>query len=173
MRRRTTILLTVLAGLLCLAMLWCQNRQSRQKQRALAAMEGLAECRRIAARIRQARRRPALAAERELLGSQITSLIENAARSAGITPDRLVSITPQRADRVGESVYKEKPTLVSLKGVTLKQLVTMVHKLVSSADGLYAERLWLAAPRPQDTGNLWDAELTLTYLIYDPPNWNK
>jgi hypothetical protein len=80
-----------------------------------------------------------------------------------------VRITPQPPRRVEETVYKEKPTHVMLKDVSLQQVGQMVAALLNSDAGLAAKSIRLGAPRSDDTSALWSAELVVTYLIYDPP----
>ena len=173
MTRRTGILLAIMAGLLCLTALWSYRHAGAQRTAATAAYADLGACRRMGGRIEAARARPALAAERERLASETTSLIEQSARSAGIRAAKLVRIPPPPARRVGRRGYKEKPTQVFLKGVTLRRLVAMLHELTCTEVGLRAKSLRITAPRPEDTGDLWNAEVGLTYLIYDPPHHQR
>jgi hypothetical protein len=60
-----------------------------------------------------------------------------------------------------------------LKNVTLEQLVKMAHTLSAETDSLLPKALRLTAPRNADTGPFWNAELVLTYLIYDPPELDR
>jgi hypothetical protein len=129
----------------------------------------LAECRRLVDRIRELERRSRRAEDRERVPDRTTGRIEAAATNAGIPRGRLVRIAPEPARRVGETVYKEKPTRVVLRKATLKQIVTMVHRLTRGEGGLRAKSLRLTAPSRNATQNLWDAEVVLVYLIYEPP----
>ncbi len=169
MRRRTAVLTLVLAALLGLWLGGSLRHLAAARGRALAASEDLAECRRLADRIRLLRDRSRLAEDRERVPEQTTGRIEAAAKSAGISAARLVRISPEPARRVGETAYKEKPTRVLLRKVTLKQLVAMVHGLTRGEGMLRAKSLRLTAPSRNATDDLWDAELVLVYLIYEPP----
>ena len=170
MRRRRTILLAVLVFLLAAAALWSCGYVADRRRSALTAAESLQECRNLAGTIERIRRRPRKADDAERLSTETTGRIEKAARSAGIAGDRLLRITPEPPQRLGDTVYKEKPTQVLLKNVTLKQLTWFVHALTSGADPLHARSIRLAAPRREDTSQSWSAEIALTYLIYDPPH---
>ncbi len=169
MTRRMSIQLALLAALLVLTAVWSYGGMARGRRRALAAAADTADCARMAARIRRAAVRPVKASEFERLATETTGIIERSARSAQIPADRLVRISPEPPQRLGESVYKEKPTAVLLKSVSMKQLVVMMHTLVAAEFGLNVKSLRLSAPRPDETRDLWNAEMVVTYLIYAPP----
>ena len=169
MNRRRIILIGVAACLLIAAIVWSCRRLANARRAALAAEENLAACRGMVAQIGRHNQRPAMASDHERLAAETTGRIERAAKAARVDARSLVRITPEPARRVGDTAYKEKPTSVLLKGVTLKQLVGLMHRLSSDRRGLAARSIRIAAPRAEDTGATWNAELTLTYLIYDPP----
>jgi hypothetical protein len=169
MNRRLAILTGAAAVLLAGAALWAYGEMSSRRAQASAAQADLADCGRMAQRIRDLRDRPARAAEHEHLAAETTGLVEEAARSAGIAPESLFRIVPEAPRRIGDSAYKEKPTQVLLQKVTVRQLVQLMHRLLSTDVGLRAHSIRLTAPRQETGGETWTAELVLTYLIYDPP----
>jgi len=169
MNRRKATLLLIAAGLLAAVLGWCYGAMARARTTAQHAAADLVECRRMAAAIENRSRQPAKASEHEQLATETTGLIEAATRDADIEPRSLIRISPEPPRRLGDTVYKEKPTQVFLKDITLKQLVGLVHNLLASKNNLEVKALRLAAPRPDDTTDNWTAELVLTYLIYDPP----
>ena len=136
-----------------------------QRAAAVAAGANAAEDQRMLDQIEQIRRRPALAVEREKMAGEITTLIDSAARAAGVNSRRRISSEKPR--RLGDSAYNEKPTQVIWESVTLKQVVDMVLALSSKGAGLNLESVRLSAPR-DSADDLWTAELVLTYLIYEP-----
>ncbi len=168
MSRRTAVLLSVLAALLALATLLSYRVMIRHRAAAMTASNDLAECYKMAPEIESYRKRPAMAADQERIANETTGLIEQAARSSGISTRGLVRITPAPAHRLADTVYKEKPTQILLKGVTLRQLVSTLHRLASSKQSLYPKSLRITAPRVDDIGRLWTAEIVVTYLIYEP-----
>lgn len=173
MKRRTVYLLAAMYLLLAVAAFQSWSYMSDRRQSALAAQEDAIRCRELAQSIEQLNRRPALAAEHEQGEAQVTSQIEKAAETAGISPkEGVASIRPDaEAHRVGDTVYKEKPTQVSLHKVTLEQLVRMSHALLNSSSQLHIKSINLSAPRDDMDAKTWSVELTLTYLIYNPvPN---
>ena len=169
MRHRRQILFAVLAVSLFIAAVWSYQSMADNRRTAFRARRGLERCQNLAAKIQTHRTRPSMASEHERLASETTGIIEHAARSAGISPASITRITPEPQRRVGDTVYKEKPTQVLFKNVTLKQIVATSHALAGGEKRLHPKSLRLSAPRDEDTGNLWTAEMVLTYLIYDPP----
>ena len=173
MKRSRLVLVVTLVALLTATAAWSYGLMVSGQGEAAAAEADLVECQRLAGEIRQSSARPALAAERERLASEITGLVERAAQAAGITPDSLGRIAPEPPRRLGDSVYREKPTQVLLRKVTLRQVVTFVHSLLSSDPGLRAPSIRLTAPHEGEAADRWAAEVAVTYLIYDPSRTDK
>jgi len=167
--RRQTLLISVLAALLVVVVLWAYDGMTAQRAAARSAAGDLVSVREMASRITAYTQMPTVASDHERLAAQTTGLIESAARDARIDPSCLDRIMPEPPRRLGDSAYKEKPTHVLLKNVTLRQLTTLIHSVTAGPHGLAARSIRISAPRPEDTGPLWTAEVALTYLIYDPP----
>ncbi|KKM17455.1 hypothetical protein LCGC14_1675610, partial [marine sediment metagenome] len=148
---------------------WSYGRMSRGSHLAFAAAGDTVECAKMASAIQGAVARPTVAAEHERLAAETTRLIEQAARAAKISPDRLVRISPEPPQRLGDTVYKEKPTQVLLKNITLKQLVVLAHTLMGASEGLSIKSIRVTAPRSDSADDRWTAEIVVTYLIYAPP----
>ncbi|HOF17630.1 MAG TPA: hypothetical protein PK082_01880 [Phycisphaerae bacterium] len=168
MKRRQSLWIGIFVVGLLISVAWSYSRYCRLRAAAAAGQADLRDCAQMASRIEKLSRRPTLASDHEKLATETTRLIEEAAKSAGISGDRLIRISPESPARLGETPYKEKPTGVLLKNVTLKQIVEFVHALLSGEHGLNAKSIRIAAPREQDTGEEWTAEIVLTYLVYDP-----
>lgn len=128
----------------------------------------LHDCRVIAGRIDQMRHLPSAAGSSELQEGEIVRLIEQASRTANMTRDQIARIWPEDARRLGQSPYKEKPTRIHLRRVTLRQTVTFLHALCDGQSGLRVSGLRLVAPREAETRELWSVEVTLSYLIFAP-----
>jgi hypothetical protein len=170
MTRRHVQLFCILAALLAGSALWTYQVMAGARDMAVQNQSELADCYKMAAQIDgyNHSKQPALAADGELKSSETTALIEQSAKSAGIPQANLAQIFPESPQRLGDSAYKEKPTQVRLENVSLQQLTAMLYALAGNQKPLQAKSIRLAAPRQQETGNLWTAELSLTYLIYDP-----
>lgn len=174
MKRRQLILTAALTCLLLLTAVWCYGNMTEARVAAVNATDGLAECKHMADQIRRFNDRPAVASDQVQLDTETTGMIQKAARAAGISDDSLKSIDATLAPRrVDDSSYKEKPTHVRLKSVTLKQLVALVHGLATGPNSLRAKSIRMAAPRADDTSSLWSADIDFTYLIYSPPTLPK
>ncbi len=168
MRRGIRSLLSVLGVILVLTAAWAYRYMGLRREAAIAAQLDLAECVRMGRQIEQFGRRPTLAAEYEQFATETISLIENAAKAAGISAESISRITPEPPRRIDDTIYKEKPTQVLLRRITLKQLTALTHGLLNVETGLRAKSIRLSAPR-NEADDRWTAELVLTYLIYDPP----
>jgi len=165
-RRATAI--AILMALLAAAALASRGHMLCCRAKALDAQQTLDRCRLHAAAIADIRNRPAVAADNEQLGAEIQAAIETVAKDAGIAGQKIVRISPLPPQRLADSPYKEKPTLVRLEDVTLRQLVTFAHDLSAAKTHLVAKSINIRAPQAEDAGELWIAEVELTYLIYQP-----
>jgi len=137
------------------------------------AFADVQECEQLSARIVGVRNLPTVATDQEEPSGEITGLVEAAATSAGIPAAKLLDIVPQPPARVGDSDYKEKATQVTLKDVTLEQVVKLMHGVVTGRRGLRAKWLRLDARSGEEGGSPWTAEFGLTYMIYDPPRTDR
>ena len=168
MRRRVPLAVGVLVALLLLTVLYTWGRLAARRAGAVLADADLKECGWMASEIERIGRRPLFASEQERVTEETTALVERAAKSAGIDAVKLLRITPGTPQRIGDTAYKEKPTRVLLKDVTLEQLTKLLHMMASSPQVLHPKSIRLSTPNREDTGNLWGAEVEVTYLIYDP-----
>ena len=166
-RNRLLAILLILAAAAGLS--WSYCFMAAKRSYALAAGADLENCREMTGKIESIANRPALASGSERLADEIHGLIEKAARSAGIGAEGVVRISHEQPQRLGNSAYKEKPTLVTLKNVSLQQLADMLYGLYGQDNGLSAKVVRLTTPAAEDASNLWNAEVAVTYLIYDPP----
>ncbi|MFO8014764.1 MAG: hypothetical protein R6X20_15830 [Phycisphaerae bacterium] len=138
-----------------------------QRGRARQAADALASCRDLARDIRALRDKPAVASAEAMGIQELGRRIETACRQAGFEGAALEGVFPQSARRVGESPYLLKPTALALRGVTLPQLVTFLHHLTNGS-GLDVRDIRLQTPHGDAPPSVWDAEATVTYLMYAP-----
>lgn len=165
----------VLAGLLILVLLvaagWSTSRMFDQRATARAAAADLAECRRIAANIASLRKQDSVAqadGDADAQERDIAQRISDAAQKAGLAGEWNQGITHTRAVQVGETPYKRKPAELVTRGLTLAQLTALMHELTYDSP-LTVSELRLNTPRGEDPGDRWDADITLSFLIYAPP----
>ncbi len=168
MMKRKGIQAALLAGLLAAVALWSGGVMMGARHRAIEAKQGLEGVQRCALAIEALRDRPTLAADRERLDGEMAGLIEKQASSLGMS--RPARISPEPPQRVGESSYKEKPTQVALRGVTIEQAVRFVHALCAADAALNVKSLRLTPPSVDNPAGKWSADVVLTYLIYSPRN---
>ena len=103
-----------------------------------------------------------------MLTQELAKRIEAASKKAGLPLSQLVRITPSRAARLGDSVYMRKPTRIDLRAVGLPELVVFLHALSSGPNAFIVHSLRLSPPHEAEQTELWNAEITLTYLVYSP-----
>ncbi len=152
--------LLVVAGLNVEWMLW-------QRRAAHRAAEDLFECTELAADIQALRKQPTVASSEAMGVQELGVRIEAAMRKAQFDPGALEGVFPQAARRVGDSPYLQKPTALDLSGASLGRLAGFLYHLTDDP-GLTVRDLRLRTPHGETAGDLWDAEATLTYLIYSP-----
>jgi hypothetical protein len=168
MNLRMKVYLVLLFVLMGFITAWSVGNLLAARSAAEAAAKNLGDCRRFEQQIMRLRSRPALAAERERLATEIVGPIDKAARDAGIPAERLVRISPEAAQRVCETAYKEKPTRVFMRNVTLQRVTAMAHGLTAAEGGLNLKSLRLTAQSREASSGTWSAELVFSYLIYEP-----
>jgi hypothetical protein len=166
--RRKSVLIALLLLFLTVAAVWSVGWMTEQREAALYAAAELEQCNKLAADIERLRAETAVPQTEEagvkVLGVRVTE----AAQKAGLHgQDWLEGIYPESARPLPDSPYKRKPTMLSLRGVSLEQLSTFLYHLTDGS-GLSVYDLQLMAPRGDSVGDLWNVETTVTYLIYSP-----
>ena len=170
MTRRTKLLAMAAAVLLVYMVYWSYDSMAAARQAAIVSQRDQAVSLDLAAQIEQLGQSPMRASEGEKQLKAMNELIGDAARQAGVAADNIVRVASEASPRhIGDSVYSEKVTEVAIRRVTLEQLVTMLHALLTKDDSLNAKVIRLSAPRDESEANLWSATVTVSYLIYDPP----
>lgn len=166
---RHTIIWFCLLATLSMTAMFAYGQLHSSKARSVQAKHDLALCLQLAKQIKSLSDRPHKAGSEEMQQTEITQRIEQAAIDSNIPSDRLIRIWPEAARRAGDSPYREKPTQVLLKEVTLQQMTTFFYILsTASRNSLHLKSLRITAPRNEQNSNLWTAEATLTYFIFSP-----
>lgn len=128
-KQRPVVLLLGLLVVSLLAAGWAYQQLSVQYDAARAAASDWSHAEHVGEQIRQLRLRPVIAGEQELQQAELAKRIESAARGAQMSSTQVVRIWPETARRVGQTSYKEKPTQLLLRSMTLRQLVTFLQAL--------------------------------------------
>ncbi len=166
-QKRQAVLVGVMLAMLAIAAAWSTTEMLAARELARRSAADLAACERIAADIRRLRQGPKVASAEAMGVQELGKRIEAASRTAGLSTSALVGVYPQGPRRVGDTPYLRKPTSLSFRNVPLPQLASFLYHL-SDGSGLNVRDLRLRTPRGEGGGDLWDAEATLTYLIYSP-----
>ncbi len=168
-QKRQAVLVGIMLVLLAAAAVWSYGWMRDQRQGARLAREELIECRRLVREIEALKAKPAMASAEAMGIQKLGRRIESASRQANFEGAPLEGVFPQSARRVADSPYLRKPTALALRGVTFRQFVTFVYHLTDQS-GLSVRDLRLRTPHGDGPRHLWDAEATVTYLIYEPPS---
>jgi hypothetical protein len=167
--KRQIVYLGAMILLLAVFSLWSWSVMADSRSQALAAGRELVAAKGSLARMDNLRRKPSMAGSSELALTELTRRIDKAATTAGFAQGALQRIVPESDYRPGDSVYKEKPTAVAIKNVTMQQLVSFLYALCADGSGLELRKLQIAAPRDNENADKWTVDLTVAYLLYSPP----
>ena len=138
---------------------------------ARAAALNLRECKELADEIVGLRRQPSKVSIEGQSATQLSKRMEEALRAAQMPSTCLVRVDPQPARRLKDSEFKEQPTGLELRSVTLRQLVQFLQKLESGEARLRISSLGLVATQKPLIGaaeETWTAQVVLTSLIFAP-----
>lgn len=121
----------------------------------------------LAKEISDLKARPSIAVSPSEQVQQLSGLIEGGAKDCGIPARKIVTISAQDARRVGQTPYYRQPTRVSIEDVEMGQLVKLLSD-ITQGEKIRIEDCRFAAPHGKLVGRTWNADFTLSYLIYDP-----
>ena len=154
--------------MLCSVAIWSWFSYTGARDASGTALSSLSLSIELAERIESLRRRPTMAGDSEMAMTQLAGLVEQASQAANL-PDRSVArVWPQRPRRIADTAYKENPTQVQLRGVSLEQLIRFLDHMIGQTEGLNIGSLRLQAPRDTARQGLWEADADLSYLVYAP-----
>lgn len=169
-QRRQVILIAVMLGMMLLLAGWSTASMLGHRNDARYAAQDLRRCQQLADQIKQHQSQDAVAStgdDAAMQEQKLAQRISEAAKQANLTGPWQQGIEHRREIRIEDSPYMRKPAVLITRGLTLHQLSLLLHHL--TADSPYtAEQLQLRTPPGEETGNRWDADVTLTYLIYSP-----
>lgn len=161
----------MLAGFVALS-IWSYLQLKQNRGASAAAAASLQECRELAGQIHDLRAQPLRAGLWAHSRTELAERIEESANNAQVPFAHVMRIDPLGARRIDNTAYLQQATSVQLESITLKQLVTLVSSLTESDGGLQVPAIRLLvsknAPRASTGAEIWDAEVTLTYLIFSP-----
>jgi hypothetical protein len=166
-RKRQAILVGVMLAMLSVGAVWNLNWMLEQRQDARRAAGDLVACEVLAEQMGQLRSKPAVASAKDMGVRELGSKIDAASARARLGRTALRGVDPRSARPVGDTPYLQKPTTLDLQQVTLPQLTSFLYHLTNEP-GLVVRDLRLRSPRRRAEGKDWNAEATLTYLIYSP-----
>ncbi len=135
-----------------------------------AAADGLDECRRLAADMARLRTAPRVASLDVEPPDRLAARVTQAATTAELIPEAVVSVDPQSPVRIGRTAYAMRTTQIALQDASLAQIAQFAEALQDKSQGLVVRDIVLDA-RPlsdSDAEERWDVRLVLTQMIYSP-----
>lgn len=169
-QRSTIWFVTTMALLVVLVLGTYISRVSADK-RARTHKEDLVDCRSMAAQINRLRTVKQRALLKTKPADELNRKIASWAGLAEIQADRLVRIEPREPRRIGDTDYLEQVSELEIMQTELPKLIKLAQTAERSEDGLKVSAMRLSLPRSEvgrEGIELWNVELTLTYLIYSP-----
>ena len=166
-RRRQAVAIGVLLAMGIGGAAWSVDWMLGRRQAARYASEDLAACRALTCEIASLRQKPKVATTEAMGAGELGQRIQAASRQAGMGEASIEGIYPQPARRMGDSPYVQKPTVLALRGVSLPQVAAFLYHL-SADGGLSVRDLRLRSPHSEAPQDTWDAEVTVTVLVYSP-----
>lgn len=167
---RTILLISVMLILLVLIAAWSTMRMLDQRDKALASTTDLAVYQQLAADIERLRDNDEVkqlggdtSAREQLIADRVTK----AGQKLGLQGDWWEDTIHRNPRRVGNTAYLRKPTVLYTSGLSLMQITALLHELTYDSP-LTAQELTLRTPPGDNPGDRWDANITLTYLLYEP-----
>jgi hypothetical protein len=166
-RSRRTLVVVVTLALLALLAVWSLTWMLHNRSGAQAARGEADLCEQVGREIEALRGKSTMASSEASGVKEVGERIETAKGQAGLPEAAIKGVYPQQAHALGDTPYLQKATSLELAGVSLPQLTSFLY-YVTDGSGLSVRDLRLRSPRSDSSDGLWDVELTLTYLIYDP-----
>jgi hypothetical protein len=142
----------------------------RNRARAESAVRDLRQCQQLADAITKLRQQPSRAGLVERSDADFAQALEEAASCAELPFEMITRIDPQSPQRIQNTAYLKQASQVDIVQVSLAQLIMMLSTVTDG--GLHIDRIRLLAagdsrtPLNPTTAELWNVELTLTYLVY-------
>ncbi len=168
-QRRQAWLVGLMCVLLVAAAAWSVSDLFTQRSAARQARAELAECQRLAKEIDLLRAQPAVASDEAMGIQQLGDHIAAALKAAELDNSVIEGMFPQSEQPIGQTPYVQKPTSLVLRSVPLSKLAVFLYDLTDGT-GLHVRDLRLRMPHGNQSANVWNADVTLTYLIYAPTN---
>ncbi len=167
-RNRLPMLLATLGMALLISAFWSVQWMNAQYAAARAASEDLILSQALAAAITDMRSQTAVISGRASESNDMGSRVDSAAGAAGIPASVIEGIYPQPAQRVGSLPFADQATSIALRKVELRPLATFLRQLANHP-GATVRQIRLRAPNGDAPTLQWDADITLSTLIYAPP----
>jgi hypothetical protein len=158
----------------CLAVLctWTASGIYTASQAVEESSVQMEECLKLGREIRQSQQHREQASVRALTDTEILDRIETARDRVKLPAAAISAVELLTSARIGSTDFKRQETLVQLQPTELARLAQLVAAIEETPSSLLVSRIRLtaaAAPRgTTDPRELWNVEISLTQVVYDP-----
>jgi hypothetical protein len=166
--KRSSLIYTLLLLVLVIGVSVSWQRMADWRDHADRASADYRQCRLLAKRINDLRAQRTVVKSQSLAQPEMSALIEQAARTAGIAVDQLDGIDPQTPRRAGRTAYERMPVRVTLHRSSMPQLIRFLLAVEEHETGLTTQHLAVTAPHDEPDPDLWKTDITFSYLLYNP-----
>ena len=149
----------------------CFFRFSEAKTSYLDSQQNLADCKQIATEIGQMRQLQSVACDQTAQADLNNKNLIRLLRKTGINESQLGSLTTLPVTKVPETEYERHDVSIDLNAVSVEQLLRLVIGIEKRFSTTKATSLNMRANRTRvrttaRSGELWNAQVTLTQLVY-------
>lgn len=172
---RLTVLLAVLFAASIGLLTWSTMDLFAKQQSVRDAATSLDQCQLLARQIEVWKQSPTQATLRALTSTELTKVIEAAARNAQIPPNSVLSIAPQPLERVGKTDYQRSTTEVQLAPLAWGEFEGFLQSMATQEPSLVVSHMKLTSPQGAGTSaplpdlpEKWAVQLRLTQAVFAP-----
>lgn len=165
-RRQVILAATLVASIVFT--IWCWSQLSTAHADAASAADEWTRCQSLAQQL--AAIGPAAPIDRTTAGpTAVSHAIDQASKSAHLTPTSIARIAPEQPHRVTGTSLEEQPTRLELRDITLQQLITLLHTASAELPGARVSSLRLTAPSQTHATSRWEVQATISRFADAPP----
>lgn len=157
------VMLVMMAG----GVWWAWGWMDQQKASARTAATDLVTCRQYAEAIKALQAEPTVQAADAMGDQELGNRIAAAAAKVGFGPQTVGSVNHLADRRIPNSPFIQKPSFLRIYSVSLGQLASFLYYLTEDST-LNVRDLRIQTPSGNAEQTTWDAEVTVTYLAYEP-----
>lgn len=174
MKRLMAFLAVLFAGSIGL-LTWSIMDLLAKQQSARDAETSLEQSQLLARQIEVLKQSPTQATLRALTSTELTKVVEEAAKNSQIPPNSVLSIAPQPPERAGKTDYQRYSSEVLLAPLSWREFEGFLQSIASQEPSLIVSHMKLSGPQGvgtpvsmSDGPEKWGVQLRLTQAVFAP-----